>query len=171
MIRRALLPVWAALLVHTILFAPSSLPSDVLEMTRRLTLFDGPDPALCALWYVTGIMLFLHATIYMAERPQHRPHPLPVLLMSPLLGSLVLLPYYALRRRDASRQPWRWPWRLLRAVLLAELVGFSLYGLIAGDPGALWVEVTHRRFSHFLLIDCAILVALLPPLVAGRLDD
>ena len=59
----------------------------------------------------------------------------------------------------------------MRTVLLVELVGFSLYGWIAGDLTALWYEVTHRRFSCFLIIDCAILVALLPLLHAGRLDD
>ena len=169
--RRSLWLVWIALAVHTVWFAPSELPSDVLEMSRRLTLFDWPEPALSALWYVTGTTLFLHASIFFAERPQHRPHPLPVFLLSPLLGSLVLLPYYALRRRDETRQPWRWPWRLLRVVLVVEIIGFSLYGVIAGDLSGLWHEVTHRKFSHFLLLDCAILLALLPPLTAGKLDD
>jgi hypothetical protein len=169
--RRTLLVVWVALVVHTVVFAPAALPSPMLELGRRLTLFDWPERALPALWYATGAVLFLHATFYLAERPQHRPHPLPVLLASPIFGSLILLPYYALRRREPVRQPWRWPWRLLRYVLIVELVGFSLYGLLAGDLAALWHEVTHRRFSHFLLIDCAIMLALLPAMAAGKLDD
>lgn len=158
--RRLLLLPWLAFLVFAIVLAPSKIDSDVLEMTKRLTLFDG-DPAVCALWYATGTLLFVHATYYFAERPQHRPHPLIVLGVSPWFGALVLLPYYALRLPAPERQPWPWPWRLLRGVLLVELVGFVLYGAIAGDVHVLWHEVTHRRFSSFLLVDCVTLLVLL----------
>jgi hypothetical protein len=73
-----------------------------------------------------------------------------------------MLPYYALRRIDPTREPWSWPWRLLRYILLVEFVGFVLYGVVAGDLGELWYEITHRRFSSFLIIDCVLLLALLP---------
>ncbi|MEP6862239.1 MAG: hypothetical protein ABJE66_16565 [Deltaproteobacteria bacterium] len=159
--RRLLVVPWIAFLLFAILFAPSKLDSDVLEMSKRLTLFDWPEPALCGLWYATGTLLFIHATYYFAERPQHRPHPVLVLVASPWLGALLLLPYYALRRPDPTREPWGWPWRLLRGVLVVELVGFVLYGLIAGNLEALWSEVTHRRFSSFLLVDSVTLLALL----------
>ena len=125
--RRWLLLPWVAFLVFAIVLAPSELESDVLSMSKQLTLFDGP-PALCGLWYATGTLLFLHATYYFAERPQHRPHPLLVLLVSPWFGALALLPYYALRTPAPEREPWGWPWRWLRLLLVAELVGFVLYG-------------------------------------------
>jgi hypothetical protein len=152
---------WGAFLLFATVLAPSELPSDVLEMSKRLTLFDWPEPALTGLWYATGTLLFLHATFYFAERPQHVPHSLLVLIVSPLLGALVMLPYYALRRPHPTREPWRLPWRLLRVVLALEFVGFLAYGAIAGDVGALWDEITHRRFSAFLIVDCVILLALL----------
>ena len=159
--RRLLLVPWVAFLLFASLLAPSRLESDVLEMSKRLTLFDGPDAALCGLWYATGTLLFIHATYYFAERPQHRPHPLLVLAASALFGALLLLPYYALRTPHPTREPWAWPWRLLRVVLLVELIGFVLYGVIAGDLHALWYEVTYRRFSSFLLVDSVTLLALL----------
>lgn len=164
--RRLLLVPWIAFLLFAIAFAPSALDSDVLEMSKRLTLFDA-EPALCGLWYATGTLLFVHGTYYFAERPQHRPHPLIVLVVSPLLGALALLPYYALRRPDPARQPWGWPWRLLRIVLAIEFVGFLGYGVIAGDLAALWYEITHRRFSSFLAVDCVLLLALLATAAAG----
>src|SRR5688500_19974112 len=77
-----LLLVWFAFLLFAIVFAPSQLETDILEMSKRLTLFDWHDPALCALWYATGTVLFVHATFYFAERPQHRPHPALVLVRS-----------------------------------------------------------------------------------------
>jgi RsiW-degrading membrane proteinase PrsW (M82 family) len=157
--RRWLLIPWGALLVWATMLAPSNLESDWLEMSRRLTLFEA-DPALCGLWYATGTLLFLHGTYYFAERPQHRPHPLLVLVASPLLGALLLLPYYALRT-PSVREPWSWPWRLLRGLLVAELVGFVLYGVLAGDLRVLWYEITHRGFSSFLFVDCLTLAALL----------
>lgn len=158
--RIGLLVLWVAFLVFAVL-APSELESDVLEMSKRLTLFDGPDPALTGLWYATGTLLFIHATYYFAERPQHRPHPLLVLIVSPLFGALVMLPYYALRRPHPTRAPWSLPWRLLRIVLLLEFAGFLIYGAVAGDLGALWADITHRRFSSFLLVDCVLLLSLL----------
>jgi hypothetical protein len=85
-----------------------------------------------------------------------------VLVLSPIFGALVLLPYYALREVDPTRAPWSWPWRLLRSILLVELVGFVVYGAVVGDLGELWHEITHRRFSSFLVVDCILLLALLP---------
>ena len=159
--RRWLLLVWLAFLVFATVFAPSELETDILEMSKRLTLFDWHNPALCALWYATGTVLFGHATFYFAERPQHRPHPMLVLVLSPIFGALLMLPYYALRKVDPTRAPWSWPWRLLRYILLVEFLGFVLYGVVAGDLGELWYEITHRRFSSFLFIDCLLLLALL----------
>lgn len=161
--RVGLLLLWVAFLVFAVL-APSTLESDVLEMSKRLTLFDWPNPALTGLWYATGTLLFVHATYYFAQR--YRPHPLLVLIVSPLFGALVLLPYYALRRPHPTREPWSLPWRLLRIVLVLEFVGFLAYGAIAGELGALWDDVTHRKFSSFLLVDCVLLLSLL--LVARR---
>jgi hypothetical protein len=158
--RRLLLVPWVAFLVFAIVLAPSTLESDVLAMSARLTLFDA-DPALCGLWYATGTLLFIHATYYFAEQPQYRPHPLLVLAVSPLFGALALLPYYALRRPHPTRKPWAWPWRLLRGVLLVELVAFVVYGLVAGDVNVLVYEITHRRFTSFLFVDSVMLLALL----------
>jgi hypothetical protein len=159
---RWLLLVWFAFLVFATVFAPSQLETDILEMSKRLTLFDWHNPALCGLWYATGTVLFGHATFYFAERSQHRPHPMLVLMLSPIFGALLMLPYYALRQVDPTRAPWSLPWRLLRYILVVEFVGFVLYGVIAGDLAELWYEITHRRFSSFLVIDFVLLLALLP---------
>jgi hypothetical protein len=169
-VRALLLSAWALFIVVTLFLGPSALPSDLLDMSRRLTLFDWPEPVLTGLWYATGVLLFLHATYYLSERPQHAPHPLPVLILSPLFGSLLLLPYYALRRPAPARQPWPWPWKLLRYVLIAELVGFLLFGIIAGDLATLWREIAQRRFSYFLFVDFLTLAALLAPVVGGKLS-
>lgn len=168
-VRALLLSLLALFLLETLFLAPAALPTDLLGLSLRLTRFDWPEPALCGLWYATGVLLFLHATYYFSERPQHAPHPLLVLVLSPIFGSLLLLPYYAFRRPAPAREPWRLPWSLLRAVLFVELAGFLLYGIIAGDPSALWLEITQRQFSHFLVIDFVILAATLPLLVTGRL--
>lgn len=169
LVRTLLLAIWALFIVETLLLGPSALPSDLLGMSRQLTLFAWPEPALCGLWYATGVLLFLHATYYFSERPQHTPHPLLVLLLSPLFGSAVLLPYYAFRRPAPARAPWRWPWKLLRYVLLIELAGFTLYGIVLGDLSALWREIAQRKFSHFLFVDFVTLAALLPLLATGKL--
>jgi len=166
--RRLLWLAWIGLVVDTIFFAPSALPSP-LDLGWRLTAFQWGEPSLVALWYATGIVLFLHATCLLAEEPLSFPHPLWMLVLSPIFGSLVTLPYYALRRPDPRRAAWRWPFAALRAVLIAELIGFALYGAIAGDLRALWHEVGARRFSHFLLADFALLSAQLALLASGAL--
>ncbi len=167
-VRFALVVTWLAFLVDTIFLAPSTLPSP-LDLAWRLTLFDWPEPALISLWYCTGVVLFLHPTFTMAESPQSRPRGSTLLLPGVLFGSLLLLPYYAFRRVAPDHAPWRWPWRLLRGILLVELLGFAAYGIIGGNFAALWREVTERRFSHFLFLDFLLLSALLVALARGKL--
>jgi hypothetical protein len=167
-VRRLLILIWLMLIADTVFFAPSELPSP-LEMGWRLVVFDWPEPGLVALYYATGIILFMHAAFLLAETRQSKPHALPVLLVSPLFGSFIMLPFYALRRRGPARVPSRLPWRLLRYLLLGELVAAALYATLVGNLGALWHDITHRRFSHVLLVDFVLLSLLLLLLIAGKL--
>jgi hypothetical protein len=167
-VRRLLLLIWLMLIVDAVFLAPSELPSS-LEMGWRLVVFDWPEPGLIALYYATGILLFLHASFLLSETRYSQPHALPVLLLSPLFGSFIMLPFYALRRLGPARVPRRLPWRVLRYVLLGELLAAALYAVLAGNLGALGHDITHRRFSHVLLVDFVLLSGLLLLLSAGKL--
>jgi hypothetical protein len=52
---------------------------------------------------------------------------------------------------------------------LGELIAAALYAMLVGNLGALGHEITHRRFSHVLLVDFVLLSALLLLLIAGKI--
>jgi hypothetical protein len=162
---------WALLVIDLLLLAPSARPSS-LDLFVRAAMFNLStfDPALIALFYATGIVVTLHASLVWAEPHESRPHPLALLLVGYALGSVFFLPYYAFRRRALPRARSPWPASpILRWILVFELVCAAGYGIAAGSVAELWAEITERWFSHYLALDFVILVVLLIALRAGKL--
>jgi hypothetical protein len=163
---------WVLMLVDLLWLAPSRLPSS-LDLFVRAVLFDRRtfDPALIGLFYATGILVTLHASLVWAEEYDTKPHPIALLPIGYAFGSLFFLPYYAWRRAGQKRPSVR-PWLaapVTRWVLGLELLVAGGYAIVAGRFASLWTEVTGRWFSHFLLMDFFVLLLLLLALRAGKL--
>lgn len=167
-----LLATWVGLLIDLIWLAPSRLPSS-LELFVRAAAFDRRtfDPSVIGLFYATGIVVTLHASLVWAEDYASTPHPVVLVILGYAFGSLFFLPYYAWRRAGQKRPSVR-PWPaspFIRGVLVLELAAACAYAIVAGSFANLWSEVSGRWFSHFLLLDFITLVALLILLRAGKL--
>jgi hypothetical protein len=167
-----LIAVWAFMLVDLVWLAPSRLPSSLDLFVRALT-FDRRtfDPALIGLFYATGSLVTLHASLVWAEEYDSKPHPLLLVLIGYAFGSLFFLPYYAWRRAG-QRRPGPRPWPaapVTRWILALELLAAGGYAIVAGRFANLRNEVTGRWFSHFLLMDFVVLSLLLLALRAGKL--
>jgi hypothetical protein len=159
------------MLVDLIWLAPSRLPSS-LELFVRAAVFDRGtfDPALIGLFYATGVVVTLHASLVWAEEYDSQPHPIALVLLGYALGSLFFLPWYAWRRAGQKRTTRPWPAApMTRWILGLELAAALGYAVVAGRFANLWTEVSERRFSHFLLADFVVLSMLLIALRAGKL--
>jgi hypothetical protein len=167
-----LIGTWGVMLVDLIWLAPSRLPSS-LDLFVRAAAFDRStfDPAMIGLFYATGILVTLHASLVWAEDHETKPHPLALVLLGYAFGCLFFLPYYAFRRAGQRRNdPRPWPARpIIRWILLFELLVAGGYAIVAGHAASLWNEVSGRWFSHFLLLDFCILLLLLIAQRAGKL--
>jgi hypothetical protein len=167
-----LIATWLAMLVDVVWLAPSRLPSS-LDLFVRALVFDRRtfDPALIGLFYATGILVTLHASLVWAEEYDSQPHPIALVLIGYAFGSLFFLPYYAWRRAGRRRpSPRPWPAApVTRWILGLELLAAGGYAMVAGHFANLWTEVTGRWFSHFLFLDFCILLLLLLALRAGKL--
>jgi hypothetical protein len=167
-----LIATWVLMLIDLLWLAPSRLPSS-LDLFVRAALFDRRtfDPALIGLFYATGVLVTLHASLVWAEEYESKPHPIALVLIGYALGSLFFLPYYAFRRSGSPRPSGR-PWPaapVIRWILGLELLVAGGYAIVAGRFANLWTEVTERWFSHFLLMDFVVLFLLLLALRAGKL--
>jgi hypothetical protein len=171
--RAALLTVvWVAMLVDLAWLAPHRLPSPLALYVRAVVFDRGTfDPALIGLFYATGALVTLHASLVWAEEYETRPHPIAIVLIGYAFGSLFFLPWYAWRRAGQKRLGAR-PWAaapVTRWVLGFELLVAGGYAIVAGRFANLWTEVTGRWFSHFLAIDFCVLLLLLVALRAKKL--
>jgi hypothetical protein len=168
-----LMAAWVLMLVDLLWLAPSRLPSS-LDLFVRAVVFDRRtfDPSLIGLFYATGILVTMHASLVWAEQYDSKPHPIALALIGYAFGSLFFLPYYAWRRAGRKRPSAR-PWPaapITRWILVLELLAAGGYALVAGHLGNLWTEFTERRFSHFLLVDFVVLFLLLLALRGGLLS-
>ncbi len=162
--RRWLLFPWALLVGEAIFLAPPGFGDSLGVCLRLLTLdWAGLEPSVVALFFVGGSVVTLHGCFIAGEPRTSRPHPVWLVLAGYLLGSYLLMPYYALRPQGVARRRPSWMASpLLKAVLVLELPVFVAAGLHWGDVGRLWHEVQTQWFVHVLAIDVATLVVLLP---------
>ena len=169
--RRWLLVVLALFILEAIFIAPPELES-TRTMVLKMLMFDlnGINLSVMALFYGVGFLVSLHGCYLMADRRRPWPHPLAAVFPAYLLGSFVLLPYYALRRHDGvgERQAW-FGWTVLRAASLAGLFACMGLALWAGHPELFWVEFKTRWFTHVMAVDALVLIALLPLMAKGRI--
>jgi hypothetical protein len=167
-----LMAAWVFMLIDLVWLAPSRLPSS-LDLFVRAVVFDRRtfDPALIGLFYATGALVTLHASLVWAEEYDSQPHPIALVLIGYAFGSLFFLPYYAWRRAGQRRSGVR-PWPaapVTRWIIGLELLAAGGYAIVAGRFANLWTEVSGRWFSHFLLLDFVVLSLLLVALRAGKL--
>ena len=161
--------IWLAAVGVAFGLAPPNRPDLWPWVLRLLTgRWEGENPMVVAHFQLMGVWPLLLAALWRREwaRPGRLPA-WPFLIAAFALGCFVLMPYAALRRAPALGNPGV-P-RLVWAALGLTFVGFSAWGLSAGDVPGWFAAVRGDGFLWPMAWDFALFAVLFAAEARGRL--
>ena len=168
--------IWLSLVIYSVIFtivkaktvSTEAFQQDLdLIVNMSILKWDGINPIIIAIFFIMGIFPLVYGAFILFDR-QEKISPYPFFATSFGLGAFTLLPYFALRQPDATRQKENslllkiLDSRLLAIVCVVSIAAFAIWGVINGDWSDFVTQWHNSQFVHVMTIDFCLLSLLIP---------
>ena len=168
--------IWLSLVIYSVVFTIDKAMSSSSEAFQQdldliinmsILKWEGINPIIIAIFFIMGIFPLVYGAFILFDR-QDKISPYPFFATSFGLGAFTLLPYFALRQPDTTRQKENSlllkfiDSRLLAIVSLVSMVAFVVWGIVKGDWSDFINQWHHSQFVHIMTIDFCLLSLLIP---------
>ncbi|CAM4832683.1 unnamed protein product [Rotaria magnacalcarata] len=171
--------IWGIFLAYSIFLSPrhNETTKSTSVYIRKLMLgpWNNIDPYVIALFWFLGIWPFVYMSVLLVDGQNQQLNGSLASLLAMALGGFILLPYFALRRSETTKQ-FRsnlfvriFESKLVTILLMIAAIGFALYALKFGDIHAFLHEFRTHQFIHIMTIDFFVVSFLFPGLVEDDL--
>ena len=168
--------IWLSLVIYSVFFSIAKAKADSanafqqdLDLIINMSIleWDGINPIIIAIFFIMGIFPLVYGAFILFDR-QEKISPYPFFATSFGLGAFTLLPYFALRQPEATRQKENslllkvLDSRLMAIVSLVSIAVFAIWGITNGDWSDFITQWHNSQFVHVMTIDFCILSLLIP---------
>ena len=168
--------IWLSLVIYSVFFSIAKAKADSanafqqdLDLIINMSIleWDGINPIIIAIFFIMGIFPLVYGAFILFDR-QEKISPYPFFATSFGLGAFTLLPYFALRQPEATRQKENslllkvLDSRLMAIVSLVSIAVFAIWGITNGDWSDFVIQWHNSQFVHVMTIDFCLLSLLIP---------